>query len=127
MAATSNHKFVRHNYDYQFAKRHEEKSPPPKLQNFLSTREQKEHSSQTSKCGRCCKLCLGNCEFVTVFILCFIVFSVFLFLFINCQLLNNEYISALETQYNEVSQVKSTGINRTTDNGDVIMNTKYDL
>ena len=101
MAAASNHKFVRHNYDHQFSRRNDEKSPPPRLQNFLSSREQK---NQQSRCGRCCKLGLANCEFVTVFILCFLVFVVFLFLFINCKLLNNEYVSSLETKYNEVSQ-----------------------
>lgn len=99
-----NHKFVRHNYDYQFARKIEDQndnSPPPQIQNYLPTREKK---NKKSGCSRCCKLCRTNCEFVTVFILCFAVFIVFLFFLVKCEL-NNQLLLSLNTTSSGFSQV----------------------
>ena len=46
------------------------------------------------------KLCCSNCEFVTAFALCILVFTVFLFFFVRCELRKN---SLLSTEKNENS------------------------
>merc|ERR1711872_1205171 len=64
-----------------------------------------------------CRLCLANCEFVTVFILCSIVLIVFLVLLIDCEM-TNSYISQLQQEYNDVSQIRkndSSGSSRNLD------------
>ena len=43
------------------------------------------------------KLCCSNCEFVTAFILCLIVFAVFLFFFVRCELRKNSLLSTEES------------------------------
>ena len=95
--------FVRHNYDHHFTRHKEERSPTPKLQNYLMHRQKMKEKKPF--CSRCCKACLGNCEFVIVFILLSVVFGVFLHLFISCELTNRN-IALINEEQNDISQVK---------------------
>ena len=98
----------RHNYDHHFNHKYEEPvSPEPKLQNYLPTRRKVREARPWWR--RCCSLCLSNCEFVTVFVLCLAVFLVFLYLFANCEL-TNSYISSQLAELNNVSQVAKTSL-----------------
>ena len=99
--------FIRHNYDHHFTKHKEDSSPTPKLQNYLLHRQKIREKKPL--CTRCCKVCLGNCEFFVVFILLSAVFGVFLYLFINCEL-TNTYISTLNAEKNDFSQVQKSKI-----------------
>ena len=108
-------------------------SPPRKVQNFVSPRPRQSKCGRCCKewfqenCNRNIKtrkfpnqikiflkifnlkyfwlwqVCCSNCEFVTAFSLCLIVFSVFLFFYMRCELRKNSLFST-EQDGNSFSQ-----------------------